>query len=446
MMITKMSLPRRTFLRGMGATVALPLLDAMVPALTAFAKTPAAPIRRFGVVYVPNGMIMPSWTPRHDGALELSPILQPLAPFQDRMLVFSGLDGLQGRGGTHTTAATRFLTGLIGKMTDQGIEAGPSIDQIAAQQFGQHTQLASLELSADRLDLVGTCDNTTCAWINSLSWASATTQVPGEDNPRVVFERLFGDSGTTDPAERLAGLRRRRSILDSVTEAVSDLEQELGSNDRSRLDEYLTAVRDVERRIQKAEEQSATELPVVPQPAGIPSSYEEYCALMFDLQVLAYQSDLTRVVTFMMGREYSGRTYPQIGVTEAHHPLSHHQSDPTKIAQLAKVNTYHVSLFASYLKKLRLTADGDGSLLDHTLLLYGAGMADSNSHDSNNLPIVLLGSRDQFKGGRHLRYEHEPAATLLVTVLDKLGVPVEQIANSRGKLNLDRPLNTLSGV
>ena len=261
MMITKMSLPRRTFLRGMGATVALPLLDAMVPALTAFAKTPAAPIRRFGVVYVPNGMIMPSWTPRHDGALELSPILQPLAPFQDRMLVFSGLDGLQGRGGTHTTAATRFLTGLIGKMTDQGIEAGPSIDQIAAQQFRQHTQLASLELSADRLDLVGTCDNTTCAWINSLSWASATTQVPGEDNPRVVFERLFGDSGTTDPVERLAGLRRRRSILDSVTEAVSDLERELGSTDRSRLDEYLTAVRDVERRIQKAEEQSRTELP-----------------------------------------------------------------------------------------------------------------------------------------------------------------------------------------
>ena len=448
MMITKMSLPRRTFLRGMGATVALPLLDAMVPSLTALAKTPAAPVRRFGVVYVPNGMIMESWTPRGEGPLELSPILQPLAPFQDRMLVLSGLDGLQGRGGTHTTASTRFLTGEIGSVTDQGIKAGTSIDQIAAQQFGQHTQLASLELSLDRLDLVGTCDSTTCAFINTLSWASPTTQVPGEDNPRVVFERLFGDSGTTDPVERVARLRRRRSILDSLTESLADLEQELGSGDRSRLDEYLAAVRDVERRIQKAEEQSAMDLPLVARPGGVPTSYEDYCALMFDLQVLAYQCDLTRVVTFMLGREYSGRTYPQIGVTEAHHPLSHHQNDPAKIALIAKLNTYHASLFASYLERLRSTADGDGSLLDNTLILYGAGMADSNSHDSTNLPMMLIGSQDQFnlKGGRHLRYEHEPAATLLATVLDKLGVPVERIANSRGKLDLNRPLQTLSGV
>ena len=446
MIITKMSLPRRSFLRGVGATLALPLLDAMVPALTAFAKTPAAPVRRLGVVYVPNGMIMPSWTPPSEGVLELSPILRSLEPFKDRMLVFSGLDGMQGRGGTHTTAATRFLTGVIGNRTGNGIEAGTSIDQIAAKQFGQQTQLASLELSCDRLDLVGTCDNTTCAFINSLSWASPTIQAPGEDNPRVVFERLFGDSGTTDPAERVARLRRSRSILDSLTESLADLEQDLGSGDRSRLEEYLTAVRDVERRIQRAEEQSAMDLPLVAQPGGIPASFEDYCGLMFDLQLLAYQCDLTRVVTFMLGREYSGRTYPQIGINEAHHPLSHHQSDPAKIASVAKLNAYHVSLFASYVEKLHSTADGDGSLLDNTLLLYGAGMADSNSHDSNNLPLMLIGSQDQFRGGRHLRYDHEPAATLLTTVLDKLGVPIEQIANSRGKFDLDRPFDTLAGL
>ena len=449
MMITKTALPRRSVLRGMGAAVALPVLDAMVPALTAFAKTPVAPVRRLGVVYVPNGMIMPAWTPSADGALDLSPILQPLAPFKDRMLVFSGLDGMQNRGGTHTTAATRFLTGVVGKRTAQGIEAGTSIDQIAARQFGRDTQLASLELSLDRLDLVGTCDNTTCAFINSLSWTSPTTQAPAEDNPRVVFERLFGDSGTTDPAERRMRLRRSRSILDSLMESLSDLEHELGSGDRSRLDEYLTAVRDVERRIQNAEEQSAMDLPLVEQPGGIPTNYEDYCALMLDLQVLAYQCDLTRVVTFMLGREYSGRTYPQIGISEAHHPLSHHQGDPERIALLAKLNAYHASLFASYLEKLRGTPDGDGSLLDHTLLLYGAGMADSNTHDSNNLPLMLVGSRDHyhFEGGRHLRYEHEPSASLLVTVLDKLGVPVERIANSRETpLDLDAAMSPLAGI
>ena len=448
MMITKTALPRRTFLRGTGAAVALPLLDAMAPALTAFAKTPAAPVRRLGVAYVPNGMIMPAWTPPAEGPLELSPVLHPLAPFKDRMLVFSGLDGVQNRGGTHTTAATRFLTGVVGRRTAQGIEAGTSIDQIAARQFGQHTQLASLELALDRLDLVGTCDNTTCAFINSLSWTSATTQAPAEDNPRVVFERLFGDSGTTDPAERRERLRRSRSILDSLLESLSDLEQDLGAGDRSRLDEYLTAVRDVERRIRNAEAQSAMDLPLVEQPGGIPADYEEYCALMCDLQVLAFQCDLTRVVTFMLGREYSGRTYPQIGIAEAHHPLSHHQDDAEKMALLAKLNTYHASLFASYLDKLRRTPDGDGSLLDHTLLLYGAGMADGNTHDSQNLPLMLIGSREHFhfKGGRHLRYEHEPAASLLVTVLDKLGVPVERIANSRGPLDLDAPPSPLSGV
>jgi hypothetical protein len=401
-------------------------------------------VRRFGVVYVPNGIAMDSWTPKTTGAFETTPILTPIEAFKDRMLVFSGLDGVQSGGGTHTIAATRFLTGTIGSVKEHGVEAGISIDQIAAKTFGKQTQLASLELSLDRLDLGGTCDSTTCAFINSLSWATPTMQIPGEDNPRVVFERLFGDSGTTDRTERLKGIKRSRSVLDSVTRSVAQLEVQLGPSDRVRLDEYLTAVRDVERRIQKAEEQSATELPVVQQPAGIPDNYDEHCSLMFDLQLLAYQCDLTRVSTFMMGREYSGRTYPQIGVDEAHHPLSHHQNNPDKIAQIAKVNTYHMTHFASYLEKLKATKEGDSNLLDNTLLMYGAGMADGNTHDSMNLPILLFGwqQRFNFKGGRHLKYEHEPAATLLVTVLDKLGIPIERISNSRGQLDL----NTLSGV
>lgn len=442
MIVTKKSLARRTFLRGVGATLALPLLDAMVPALSAMARTAAAPIRRFGVVYVPNGVAMGSWTPPAEGPLALSPILEPLAPFRDRMLVFSGLDGAKG-GGSHTSASTRFLSGFIGDVTERGLRAGTSIDQIAAQQFGRHTQLASLELSLDRRDLSGTCDGTSCAFINSLSWSSPTTQLPTEDDPRVVFERLFGDSGSTDATARRAALHRNRSILDSLGGAVADLERELGSADRSRIDEYLTAVRDAERRIQKAEEQSAIEIPLIDQPPGVPVNFDDYCALMIDLQVLAFQSDLTRVITFMLGREYSGRTYPQIGITEPHHPLSHHQNDPAKVAQIAKLNTYHASKFAMYLEKLRATRDGDGTLFDHTLFMYGGGMSDSNTHDLFNLPIVLIGGgRDQFVGGRHLKYEHEQAATLLVTVLDKLDVPVEQIADSRGKLDLA----TLSGV
>jgi len=445
MFITKVSLPRRTFLRGAGATLALPLLDAMIPALTAAAATAATPVRRLGVVYVPNGIDMDRWTPKAQGrTFELTPILQPLAPFRDRMLVVSGLDGAKSKG-SHSGAASRFLTGFGGTSSPGGVLASTSIDQIVAKEFGRHTQLASLELSLDGRDEAGSCDANPCGMSNTISWHSPTVPVPMENNPRIVFERLFGDVGSTDAAARLARFKRDRSILDSVTQAASDLGRRLGPGDRTRLDEYLGGVRDIEARIQKAEEQNGTELPVVTQPAGAPVAFEEYARLMFDLQVVAYQCDLTRVITFMIGREFSGRSYPEIGVPDAHHPLSHHQYDPEKVALMAKLNTYHASLFAYYLGKLDSTKEGDGSLLDHLLLMYGAGMSDSNSHDPRNLPILLFGGAGQIKGGRHLKYAAAPpAANLLVNVVAKLGIPVEKIGNSTGALNVD--IDTLSGL
>ena len=441
MIITKRSLPRRMFLRGIGATVALPLLDAMVPALSAAARTVANPVRRLGVIYVPNGMAMQYWTPAAEGTqFELTPILKPLAPFRDRLLVVSGLDGPAG-GGTHTGASTRFLTGVRAE-TDG--TASISMDQFVATETGRHTQLASLELALDGRDNSGTCEGKyICAFTNTISWRSRATPLPMEHNPRAVFERLFGDSGSTDPKDRLARLSKDRSILDSITETVAHLQGRVGPSDSAKIQEYLDAVRDVERRVQKAEEQSEIELIAMEQPAGVPATFGEHAKLMFDLQVLAYQSDLTRVITFMIGREFSGRTYPEIGVPEAHHPLSHHQEDPVKIASMATVNTYHTTLLAYYLEKLNATADGDGSLLDHLVLMYGAGMSNSNAHDYHNLPVLFAGGgAGQLKGGRHLKYVDGTWANLLVSVMEKLGVPIEQIGNSTGKLDID----TLAGI
>jgi hypothetical protein len=438
MMIMKISLPRRTFLRGMGTALALPLLDAMVPALTALANTPARPVKRLGVVYVPNGIMIQQWTPSTTGSdFELSPILQSLAPFRDRLVVVSGLNGAGGA--VHTGAATEFLTGV---KVNSGTTAGTSIDQIVASEFGKETQLASLELALDSRDGTGSCDGQSCALSNSISWRTPTLLLPMENDPRLVFERLFGDGGTTDPAVRVSRLRKDRSILDSVTETVVDLQRGLGAGDRHKIVEYLESVRDIERRIQRAEEQSSRELPLVSQPAGVPQTTEEHAKLMFDLQLLAYQCDLTRVTTFMVGREFSGRTYPEIGIPEAHHPLSHHQSDREKMATCARLNAYHVDLLAYYLEKLRSTPDGDGSLLDHLLLLYGAGMSDGNSHDHTNLPLLLVGGPSLIKGGRHLKYDGLPSANLLLSILDKMGMPIEKIGNSSGELDVD----TLSGV
>ena len=444
MMISRKALPRRTVLRGIGATLALPLLDGMVPALTALGRTAAKPVRRLGVVYVPNGIVMEQWIPATaDTGFEITPILKPLERFRDRLLVVSGLSN-KGPDNIHETGATSFLTGVPPKRT-QGSQlgAGVSMDQQVAREAGRHTQLASLELALESGDDVGTCGGGyTCAYTNTICWLSSTTPLPMETNPRTVFERLLGDTGGTDPVARLARIEQNRSLLDAVTDKVAALRRDLGPRDRLKLGEYLEAVRDIERRIQKAEAQVDQELPDIAPPLGVPSAFDEHAKLMFDLQVLAYQTDLTRVISFMISREYSGRTYPQIGVPEAHHPTSHHQQDPDKLEKLTRINTYHTSLFAYYLDKLRATPDGDGSLLDHVAVLYGAGLSDGNRHSSENLPILLAGGgAGTLHGGRYLQCpDPTPMSNLHVTLMDRLGVPVEQFGTSTGEIR------ELSGV
>jgi hypothetical protein len=451
MMITRKAIPRRTVLRGLGTALALPLLDGMVPALTALRASAAKARIRLGIVYVPHGAVMANWTPAAEGtSFELSPILQPLAPFRDRLVILTGLDNkpaqaLQGEpAGGHGRIGAAFLTGVHAKPTEGAdFRAGVSIDQIAAQHLGQQTQLASLELGLESIDLAGACDvGFSCAYVNTICWRTPTTPLPMENNPRAVFERLFGDSGTTDAGARLARIRTDRSLLDSVIEKVSELERGLGPSDRIKLTEYLDAVRDIERRIQKAESQRDRELPSLEAPAGsIPARFEEYAKLMFDLQVLAYQADLTSVITFMIGKELSNRTYPEIGVPDPHHPLSHHQNDPQKLEKLTRINTLHLQLFADYLEKLRSTRDGDGSLLDHLLLMYGSGMGNSNLHEPRNLPMLLVGGKDHLRGGRHLRLADEtPLTNLYTSVLTKVGVPVERVGDSTG------PIEVLSDV
>ena len=439
MIVTKKAIPRRTVLRGIGATLALPLLDGMVPAFAAVRNTAAKPVRRLGVVYVPNGMAMKSWLPPVKGPLsELTPILQPLTPFQERLTVLSGLNAVPSNAGVHASASTRFLTGVTPLRTESNPHASMSMDQYIAREQGQHTQLASLELALDSRDVSGSCDiGFSCTYTNTIAWRSETTPLPMENNPRAVFERLFGDSGTTDPAARLARIRRNRSVLDSVTEKIAHLERGVGLNDRSKLSEFLEAVRDVERRIQMAEAQGVQELPELEQPAGVPASYEEHATLMFDLQLLAYQTDLTRVTTFMLGRELTGRTYPEIGVPDAHHPTSHHRNDPGLIAKIAKINTFHVRLFSRYLEKLAATPDGDGSLLDHVVMLYGAGMSDSNMHDPTRLPLLLVNGSPSYKGARHVvAPDGTPVTNLHLTLMEKLGVRIEHLVNSTGKFDL----------
>jgi hypothetical protein len=438
MIVTKKAIPRRTVLRGLGASLALPLLDGMVPALAAMRNTAANPVRRLGVVYVPNGMMMDGWTPATEGAgFEFKTIMKPLEPYRERLLVLSGLKGVDSEG-PHARASTRFLTGVPSKRADGAdLHAGVSMDQLAARVQGQHTQFASLELALDGRDFAGSCDDGfSCAYTNTIAWRSDSTPLPMENNPRVVFERLFGDAGSTNPALRRARIRKDASLLDAVMDRVGDLQRDLGAGDRTKLNQYLEAVRDVERRIQKAEEQSSRELPLMDQPAGIPGTFRDHARLMFDLQALAFETDLTRVITFMLGREITGRTYAEIGVPDAHHPISHHQSDPDKFAKLTKINHYHVTLFAEFLERLRSTADGDGSLLDHSMIIYGAGMADPNAHASRNLPILLAGG--VAKGGRHVRYADDtPLANLHLTLLDRMGVPVERLGHSTGRLALE---------
>ena len=442
MIITKMSLPRRTVLRGLGAAVALPLLDAMVPAASALSRTAANPPRRFGVVYVPNGIAMEHWTPTQEGrGFDLTPILQPLAPFRDQMTVVSGLRGYWTP--AHAGASTTFLTGAAGVAGETAPVADISMDQILAKEYGQETELASLQLAIDSRANAGQCSGGhSCVYTNTICWRSQTTPLPMENNPRVVFEQMFGDSGSTDPVIRLARMQRDRSILDSVTEKVSDLRREVGHADSLKIDEYLDGVRDIERRIQRAEQQPSFDVPELARPEGIPATFAEHVELMFDLQLLAHQTDLTRVSTFMLGREVSSRTYTEIGIPDAHHPLSHHEYDPERIAMMAKINAYHAGLFADYLAKLRATPDGDGSLLDHMILMYGSGMGDSDRHAPKDLPILLAGGgTGQIKGGRHIRVpEGTPLTNLYLTMLNKLGVPAQSIGDSTGEMQ------QLSGV
>jgi hypothetical protein len=445
MIIDKKSISRRTVLRGIGTAVALPLLDAMVPALTAAQKTPAKAVRRFGVVYHPNGVIYDKWLPKGDGTnFEFSPVLMPLEPFRDKLVVVTGLysdqaEALGDGGGDHSRASGTYLTGVHVKRSDTVVEAGISMDQIAAKAFERETQLSSLQLTVDDASLVGACDvGYSCAYSSTLSWLTPTLPLMAENNPRVVFERLFGANDSTDPRVRDARLQQDQSILDSITDRVKTLQRNLGSGDNRKVNDYLESLRDVERRIQKAEEQSLRDPNVanVERPVGIPDNFEHHVSLLYDLQLLAFQSDLTRVTTFMYGREQNGRPYPQIGVPEPHHPLTHHQNLPEKMDKCAKIQTYHIRLFADYLEKLRSTPDGDGSLLDHVILLYGGGISHSDRHTHGPLPtLVLGGGAGTIRGGRHLVYpEHTPLTNLQQTLLANLGVPAEKLGDSTGQL------------
>ena len=444
MMITRKHLSRRTILRGMGATIALPLLDSMIPALTATVKTAARPIRRFAAVYVPMGVNVEMWTPTNEGAgFTLSPTLQALAPFKDQLTVATGLDskpampGADDGGGPHSRVMSAWLTGAHALKTEATGSVDVSMDQIAAQQIGDQTELRSLEMALESVDVLGVCDyGYTCAYTSTISWSTPTTPLPMEVNPRAVFERLFGDTSSTDPRVRLAALRKDGSLLDSVTEEVAALNARLGARDRSKINEYLDAVRDAEHRIQRAEQDSDKELPVVEQPMGVPSSFEEHGNLMFDLLGLAWQADITRISTFVISRELSNRTYPEIGIADANHPLSHHQNNPEKLAKQAKLNVFHLQMLSHFLEKAKHTPDGDGSLLDHSLILYGCGMSDSNLHLARNLPTLVLGGRSHgIRGDQHLRYEKgTPFCNLQLTLLQKMGVNVESFGDSTREL------------
>ena len=443
--LVKTPLPRRTVLRGLGATLALPMLDAMLPASSLTVKAAAKPAHRFQAFYVPNGMAMEYWTPKDAGRnYELSPILEPLAPYRDQMLVLSGLKANWNY--IHAGASGSFLTGTVrGGRNEVEILADTSIDQLLARHFANITQVASLELSMDRPANAGACTgNLSCVYTHTLSWRSPTQPLPTEWNPRAVFETLFGDSGSTEWSAREARLRQHKSLLDAVNDKLASLRAALGPEDQVKLEEYADAVRDVERRIQRAEEQSDLELPEIEQPQGAPAAFEDHLALMFDLQLLALQSDLTRVISFMLGKEQSARPYPQIGVPEAHHPLSHHNDQPELIEHMSKINRYHTDLFSGYLAKLKATPDGDGSLLDNMTILYGSGISNSTRHSGDNLPLMVVGGgAGKLPSGRHLVYPDEPSiANLLVTLMDKLDVPVERVGGSTGTL----PLETLSGV
>ncbi len=444
--ITKKYIPRRTFIRGVGASLALPLLDAMVPAATATSRTAANGVKRLGYVFMPMGCDQSRWTPKSENTLdELSPILDSLAPVKDHTTVFTNMELRPAYPGSHATSNSSFLSAAKAKVTESSdYYLGTTADQVAAKQIGQETQLPSLELAMDLMETVGQCDNGyACVYQNNLSWSSPTTPLPAEAHPRIVFENLFGEGGT--PEERREALRKRASLLDSIAEDMKRMKRDLGVRDRARLSEYLDAIREVERRIQKAELDSKDNpLPDLDRPMGVPAMYADHARLMFDLQLLAYQGDITRISTFQIARETSNRSYPEIGVSDPHHPLSHHGDNPEKIERMSKINAFHVSLFAEYLEKLKNTPEGNGSLLDNVLILYGSGIGNPNVHDHTNLPcIVAGGGSGGMKGNRHIRYDKPtPLANLHLTLLDKVGVKLDSFGDSDGMISdLFEPLS-----
>ncbi|HTI70952.1 MAG TPA: DUF1552 domain-containing protein [Candidatus Limnocylindria bacterium] len=446
MIITKKFIPRRTFLRGMmGATMALPLLDAMVPAATPLSKTAAEPVRRLGFIFMPMGCDLTRWTPPGKNLEQLSPILSSLAPVRENVTILSNLELANAYPGTHATSNAAFLSAAKAKLTESSdYYLGTTVDQVAAKHLGRQTQLPSLELAMDLMQTVGQCDNGyACVYQNNLSWSSPTTPLPAEAHPRIVFESLFGEGGSS--AERRAALRRRASLLDQFTEDLGRLKGKLGPGDRDRVDHYLETVWEVERRIKKAEAEVASNaLPDLDRPVGVPVAYADHARLMFDLQMLAMQGDVTRVITFQLARETSNRTYPEIGIPDPHHPLTHHGNDPEKVAKMAKINQFHVSLFAEFIGKLKATTEGNGSLLDHSLFLYGSGMGNPNVHDHKNLPVIVAGGKAAgMKGNRHIMYDKPtPLANLHLTLLDKVGVPLESFGDSQGKMGeLFEPLS-----
>jgi hypothetical protein len=444
--ITKKSIPRRTFLKGAGASLALPLLDAMIPAATAAINTPAAQIQRLGYVFMPMGCDQSRWTPESEGTLDnLSPILKSLEPVKHNLTVMTNMELKPAYPGSHATSNSSFLSAAKAKVTESSdYYLGTTADQVAAQQIGRQTQLPSLELAMDLLQTVGQCDNGyACVYQNNLSWSSPTTPLPAEAHPRLVFESLFGEGGSLD--ERRAALRQRASLLDSIAEDMNRIKRELGKSDQARVADYLDSIREVERRIQKAEVDSKDNpLPDLDRPMGVPTAYADHARLMFDLQLLAYQGDITRIITFQIARETSNRTYPEIGVSDPHHPLSHHGDDPDKIERMSKINAFHVSLFSEYLEKLQNTPEGNGSLLDNISILYGSGIGNPNVHNHTNLPVIVAGGASAgMKGNRHIRYDHPtPLANLHLTLLDKAGVKIDKFGDSNGKI--DNLFDTLS--
>jgi uncharacterized protein DUF1552 len=433
MFLTKRSIPRRTFVRGLGVGVALPLIDAMVPALTQAAQTAAKPQLRMGFVYIPHGVIMREWTPAAAGAdFEFTPILKPLEPFRSSTVVISNLTRADAAS-NHAVSAACWLTGTPPKRTDgPDFRAATSVDQLIAKQIGQDTTFPSIEVATEDFSgLVGACDpGYSCAYMNTLNWQTETTPLPMEINPRVVFERLFGGGGTAD--QRLARMRTDRSLLDFVADDLRVLQRDLGQGDKRKLDEYFANVREIERRIQRAEQVARAQPDVPAAPVGVPEAYVDHVGLLFDLLALALQTDQTRVFTFMMAREVSQRTYPEIGVTEPHHSISHHGNRPAAIAGHAKLNAYHLSMVAKFLERLRNTPDGDGSLLDHSLILYGSGMSDGNGHTGSPLPHVMVGgATGRVKGNRHIvTPENTPMANLLLAIAQKAGVEQDRFGVS----------------